>query len=392
MVISSGWGTGGNGYAVMVAFRPGGQHRVMARWANSRLLLPAVAFLVGRRSASKGAAGREPVTAGGALAVGGQPPLAPGPDSPRPQEPADLPASSWRATFKRTVKEFQNDDLTDWAAALTYYAVLSLFPSVLVLIAILGLLGQYPETSNALLDIVSQVGPSSAVDTFRGPIEDIVKAEGGAGALLGFGLVGAVWSASGYTGAFFRAANIVYEKREGRPFWKLRPLQVLVTVVMTLLLALVAIAIVLTGTLAHAVGDTIGLGSTAVTVWNWAKWPVLLVVLSLMIGALYYVAPNVKQPGLRWISPGSAIALVTWIAASGLFGLYVSQFGSYNKTYGALGGVIIFLVWLWVSNLALLFGLEFDAELERSRELAAGDERAVHEIQLEPRAEPKPES
>ncbi|MDX6538556.1 MAG: rane protein [Gaiellales bacterium] len=307
-----------------------------------------------------------------------------------PRALGELPASGWTATFKRTVKEFRADDLTDWAAALTYYAVLSLFPTVIVLIAFLGLAGQYPQTSDALLRIVGQVGPASAVDTFRGPIEGVIKAKGGAGALLGFGLVGAVWSASGYVGAFFRAANVVYETREGRPFWKLRPLQVLVTIVMTLLLALVAIAIVVTGTLAHAVGDVIGVGSGAVTVWNVAKWPVLLVILAGMIAALYYVAPNVKQPGLRWVTPGSAIALLTWIVASALFGLYVSQFGSYNKTYGTLGGVIVFLVWLWVSNVALLFGLEFDAELERSRELAAGDRRAIDEIQLEPRAQPKP--
>jgi membrane protein len=303
-----------------------------------------------------------------------------------PREMRDLPPASWWATFKRTLVEFRADDLTDWAAALTYYAVLSIFPSLLVLIALLGLLGQYPQTSDALLGIVAQVGPSSAVDTFRGPIEEVVKAKGGAGALLGFGLVGAIWSASGYVGAFFRAANVVYETREGRPFWKLRPLQILVTIVLTMLLALVAIAIVLTGTLAHAVGDAIGLGSSAVTIWNWLKWPVLLAIVAGMIAALYYIAPNVKQPGLRWITPGSAVALVTWIVASGLFGLYVSQFGSYNKTYGTLGGVIAFLVWLWVSNLALLFGLEFDAELERSRELAAGNERARDEIQLEPRA------
>jgi membrane protein len=328
----------------------------------------------------------------GPVAAGASAELATAPErtSAKPRELRDLPATHWRATFKRTLTEFRADDLTDWGAALTYYAVLSIFPSVIVLIAILGLLGQYPETSNALLDIVGQVGPSSAVDTFRGPIEDVVKAKGGAGALLGFGLVTAVWSASGYVGAFFRAANVIYEKREGRPFWKLRPLQILVTVVMTLLLALVAIAIVLTGTLAHAVGDAVGLGSQAVTIWNWAKWPVLLVVVAGMIATLYYAAPNVKQPGLRWITPGSAIALVTWIIASALFGLYVSQFGSYNKTYGTLGGVIVFLVWLWVSNLALLFGLEFDAELERSRELAAGDARARNEIQLPHRDAPKP--
>ena len=204
--------------------------------------------------------------------------------------------------------------------------------------------------------------------------------------------MGAVWSASGYFGVFFRAANAVYGTREGRPFWKLRPLQILVTIVMTVLLALVAVAIVVTGPLAEAVGSAIGLGSSTITLWSWIKWPILLVVLAGMIAILYYLAPNVKQPGVRWVTPGSAVALVTWIVASALFAFYASRFGSYNKTYGSLGGVIVFLIWLWVSNLALLFGLKFDAELERSRELRAGEQAARHEIQLPPRETPKPAS
>jgi len=257
-----------------------------------------------------------------------------------------------------------------------------------VLVALLGLFGQYPQTSNALLDIVGKLGPASAVDTVRGPIEGVVRAKGGAGALLGIGLIGAIWSASGYLGAFFRASNVVYEIEEGRPFWKLRPLQIAMTVVMSLLLAIVAIAIVVTGPLASAVGDVIGLGSTAVTLWNWLKWPVLVAVVLVMIAVLYYASPNVRQPAFRWISPGSVVALVVWAVASLLFGLYASKFGSYNKTYGSLGGVIVFLVWLWISNLALLFGIEFNAELERSRELAGGNRKAADAIQLEPRNAP----
>jgi membrane protein len=183
---------------------------------------------------------------------------------------------------------------------------------------------------------------------------------------------------------------VVYETREGRPFWKLRPLQILITIVMTVLLALVTVAIVVTGPLAQAVGNVIGLGSSTVTLWNWLKWPILLIIVAGMIAVLYYLAPNVKQPSLKWVTPGSALALIAWIVASALFGLYVSQFGSYNRTYGSLGGVVVFLVWLWVSNLALLFGLEFDAELERSRELQRGDQDARQEIQLQPRETPKP--
>ncbi len=278
---------------------------------------------------------------------------------------------SW-ATLKRTVREFRDDNLTDWAAALTYYAVLAIFPGLIVLVAILGLVGQHPETTNALLGIVRDLGPESAVDTFRGPIESVVESNGGAGALLGIGLLAAIWSASGYIGAFIRAMNAIYEVEEGRPFWKRRPLQILITVAMVLLLALVAISLVVTGPLARSVGDAIGLGDTAVTAWNIAKWPVIVAIVMGMFAVLYYVAPNVRQRRLRWITPGGVLAVLIWLVVSAGFGLYVANFGSYDKTYGSLGGVVIFLVWLWLSNLAVLFGAEFDAELERSRELAAG--------------------
>ena len=276
------------------------------------------------------------------------------------------------ATLKRTFREFQDDNLTDWAAALTYYAVLAIFPGLIVFVAILGLVGQHPGTTYALLGIVRDVGPESAVDTFRGPIEGVVKSNGGAGALLGVGLLFAIWSASGYIGAFIRAMNAIYEVEEGRPFWKRRPLQIVITVAMVLLLALIAIAIVVTGPLARAVGDAIGLGDTAVTVWNIAKWPVIVLVVMAMFAVLYYAAPNVRQPRFRWVTPGGVVAVLGWIVASAGFGLYVANFGSYDKTYGSLGGVIVFLVWLWLSNVAVLFGAEFDAELERSRQLEAG--------------------
>src|SRR5947208_6530167 len=183
-------------------------------------------------------------------------------------------ARSWRAVFKRTVREFREDNITDWAAALTYYGVMSLFPMVLVLVALLGLVGQYPQTSDAVLRIIGKIGPSSAIDTFRTPIQGIVRSKGGAGALLGVGLLASLWSASGYVGAFMRACNAIYEVEEGRPFWKLRPLQLLVTLVMLVLLALVAIGLVITGPLTDAVGNLIGLGHTATTVFSIAKWPV----------------------------------------------------------------------------------------------------------------------
>jgi membrane protein len=273
----------------------------------------------------------------------------------------------WRL-LKRTVGEFQDDNLTDWAAALTYYGVMSLFPTLLVFVALVGVLGQYPQTSDALLRIVDQIGPSSAVDTFRKPIEGVVRQKGGAGALLGLGLLGSIWAASGYVGAFIRAVNSVYEVRERRPFWKLRPLQLGITLAGVLLLALVALAIVLTGPVAHAIGNQVGLGNTAVTIFNVAKWPFIAVVMFVIVGGLYYVAPDVKVRRFRWLTPGAALALGGWVLASAALGFYASKFGSYQKTYGTLAGVILFLVWLWVSNLVLLLGAELNAQLERRRE------------------------
>src|SRR5437763_12803821 len=221
-----------------------------------------------------------------------------------PHNPAELSARGWRSVIGRTIREFRDDNLTDWAAALTYYGVMSLFPMVLVLVALLGLAGQYPQTSDAVLRIIGKIGPSSAIDTFRKPIEGVVRSKGGAGALVGVGIVASLWSASGYIGAFMRACNAIYEVREGRPFYKLRPLQVLVTLVMVLLVSLVAIGLVITGPLTDAVGNLIGLGHTATTVFSIVKWPVMLLIVMTMFDALYYVAPNVRQPRFRWVTPG----------------------------------------------------------------------------------------
>ena len=299
-----------------------------------------------------------------------------------PETPTDLPASEWRAVLRRCLSEFRADNLTDSAAALTYYAVLALFPALIVLVALVGLFGKYPETTNALLKIVGEVGPKSAIDTFRQPITGVVRNKGGAGALLGIGLLATLWAASGYVGAFIRASNRIYEIEEGRPFWKLRPIQVGITLLMVLATALVALALVVTGPLARAVGDAVGLGSTAVTAWNYGKWPVLLAVVITMFAVLYLVAPNVQLPGFRWLTPGGVLALGVWLVASALFGLYAANFGSYNKTYGTLGGVVLFLVWMWITNVSILLGAEFNAELERGRELQSGNRAAEHQIQL----------
>jgi membrane protein len=300
-----------------------------------------------------------------------------------PDGPTDLRERSWKAILKRTVKEFQEDNLTDWAAALTYYGVMSLFPMLLVLVAFLGLVGQ-ESTISTMTDSLRAAGLGDVAKNVQGPLDEIVRHKGGAGALVGFGLLGALWSASGWVGAFTRAMNTVYEVQEGRPFWKLRPGQVLITLVTVLVISLVLVAVVVSGPIAKAVGTAVGAGDTAVTAWSYAKWPVLLLVLMAMVAGLYYIAPNVRQPRLRWVTPGGVAAVLVWILASAGFGVYVSNFSSYGKTYGTLGSVITFLVWMWLSNLALLFGAELDSELERERELQKGLP-AENELRLRPK-------
>jgi len=307
----------------------------------------------------------------------------------RPQGPAHARKGSLAQTLKRTITEFKEDELTDRSAALTYYAVLSIFPALIALVSIVGLVGDPKTITKTLTDLVSSIGPSSAAETFKGPIEEMTKSSGTAGVLLIVGIAAALWTASGYVGAFMRAANVIYEVEEGRSIVKLRPLQMLVTLVLILLVAVVLVALVVTGPVAKAVGDAIGVGSVAVTVWDIAKWPVLLAVVVAIIALLYYASPNAKLGGFKSILPGSALAVVVWLVASAGFAFYVANFGSYNKTYGALGGVVIFLVWLWITNVAILLGAELNAERERSRQLEAGTPGAERELQLDERSAPK---
>jgi membrane protein len=293
------------------------------------------------------------------------------------------------ATLKRTLTEFQEDNLTDWAAALTYYGLLALFPALIALVSVIGLFGDPQSTTKTITDIVTSIGPQSAAQTFADPIKTITSNRSGAGLAFVLGLLTALWSASGYVGAFMRASNVIYETPEGRPFWKLRPLQILVTLMMVILLALIAAALVLTGPIVDAVAGPIGLSDTAVTVWNIAKWPVLIAMFVFMLAILYYASPNVKMRGFRWVTPGSIVALVVWVLASAGFAFYVANFGSYNKTYGTLAGLVVLLIWMWITNLAILFGHQLNAERERSAEIEEGVPRAEKEIQLEPRDDPK---
>ncbi|MFI7279115.1 YihY/virulence factor BrkB family protein [Micromonospora chersina] len=293
-----------------------------------------------------------------------------GPDE-GPDSPTDLPGTGWVATLKRTVREFQDDSLTDWAAALTYYGVLSIFPGMLVLVSVLGLLGT--RATEGIKDTVDQAVPDESVQKIIESAIDQAGASGGLASLAAIiGVLAAFWSASGYVAAFMRASNSIYDVPEGRPIWKTLPIRLGVTAVIGVMLLVSAVIVVFTGGLAEQAGNAIGLGSTAVTVWNIAKWPVLLVLVSLMFAILYWASPNARHGGFRWVSPGGILAVVIWLVISGLFALYVGNFASYNKTYGALAGVIVFLVWLWLSNIAILLGAEFDAELERSRAIAAG--------------------
>ena len=275
--------------------------------------------------------------------------------------------------------------MTDWAAALTYYGILSIFPALIVFVSVVGLIGA--PVTEPLLDNVGAFAPSEARDILTNAIRELERSRGGAGVLFLVALGGALWAASGYVAAFIRAANVVWEVEEGRPVWKTLPLRVAVTVVLILLLAVSALIVVFTGPLAERAGDVIGVSGAAVTAWDIAKWPVLVLLVALMLAILYYATPNVRQPGFRWITPGAILAVAVWIIVSAAFALYVANFGSYNKTYGSLGGIVIFLVWLWLTNASVLLGAELNAELERRRQIETGHP-AEEEPFLPPRDEP----
>jgi membrane protein len=297
-------------------------------------------------------------------------------------EPTDLRKRSHVEAVKRTAREFQDDNLTDWAAALTYYGILSIFPALIALVSVLGLIGD--SATQPLIDNLGAVAPGPAKEIFTSAIENLQRSEGAAGVLFVVGLAGALWSASGYVAAFMRASNAIYDIEEGRPVWKTAPVRLGLTIVLLLLLVTSGTAVTLTGGLAEEVGGVLGVGDTAVTVWDIAKWPVLMFLVSFIVAILYWAAPNVKHPKFRWVSPGGVVAVIVWVIASAAFAFYVANFGSYNKTYGALGGVVVFLVWLWISNIAVLFGAELNAELERGRAIEAG-----HPADEEPFLEPR---
>lgn len=289
--------------------------------------------------------------------------------SQAPSSPAQLGVGGWFGAVRRSAKEFGEDNLQDWAAALTYYGIQSIFPGLLALVSLLGLLGK--SATQPLITELSKSAPANVRQILLSALNHLQQEHAAAGILAVVGILGALWSASGYIAAFMRAANAVYDVPEGRPFWKTMPIRLGVTIVIMVLLVVSALMVVVTGSLATRIGHALGIGSVAVTVWNIAKWPVLLIIVSVMFAILYWASPNARR-SFRWVSPGGVLAVIVWLAASGLFAVYVANFGHYNKVYGSLGGVIIFLVWMWISNLAVLLGAEFNAELERGRAIAGG--------------------
>jgi membrane protein len=303
-----------------------------------------------------------------------------------PDEPSELSGRSWWRVLVRTIREFNEDNLDDWAAALTYYTILSIFPGLLLLVSVLGLLGE--SAIQPLLDNMRTVTPDAARDILEAGAQSLTEAQGTAGVLAVVGAAGALWSASGYVAAFMNASNAIYDVPEGRPLWKTLPIRLGVTVLIGVILVVSAIIVVFTGRLAEVVGTALGAGSLLLTVWGIAKWPVLVVLVSLMFALLYWASPNARQGGFRWISPGGLVAVLVWMLASVGFAVYANNFDSYNKTYGTLVGVIIFFIWLWMSNVAVLLGAEFDAELHRGRAIAAGQPEG-QEPYVELREEPK---
>lgn len=287
-----------------------------------------------------------------------------------PDSPTDLSKPSLLAVVKRAGQQFKEDQLTDLAAALTYYAVLAIVPGLIVLLSILGLLGQ--DTTNQVVGQVEALAPGSAAEFVKTLITQAQANRTGAGFGAILGLLVALWSASGYVAAFMRASNSVYDIGEGRPIWKTLPVRLGVTVFAVIVLVVSAIIVVVSGPVARQLGDAIGVGDTAVTVWSIAKWPVLLILISLLLAVLFWASPNAKQGGIKWISPGGVIAVLLWLLASAVFAIYVANFSSYDKTYGSLAGVVIFLVWMWISNIAILLGLEINAELDHGKAIEEG--------------------
>lgn len=300
-------------------------------------------------------------------------PMTPPPpdDSAKASSPTKIRKQTWAYLLRRTVHEFSQDGGIDAAAGLTFFSVLSVFPAALAIVSFIGVVGDGPATVDRLLSILSQVAPGAVTDILRQPLDDIATTST-ANLTFVIGVVAALWSASAFVSAFGRAMNRIYEVDEGRPYWKRKPAQLAVTVLLVTLVLLSATIVVVSGPILRTIGEALGVGNTAATVWDVAKWPMLTAVVVVLVAVLYATTPNIQQPRFRWLSLGAVLAIVLLALASGGFAFYVSNFGSYNQSFGAIGAVIIFLIWVFLVNVSLLLGAEFNAEVERGRQLQAG--------------------
>jgi membrane protein len=289
----------------------------------------------------------------------------------KPSSPMDVHRRSWKFVVKKVAREFVVDTCYDIAASLTFYALLALIPAVMAVVSLVSILGSKDEAVGVVLEVTEAVVSPEAAHMLSDAIDQLAESSV-AGVALVIGLLLTIWAGARYVAAFGRGMNRMYRVSEGRRLWTLKPLQILVTIVAMILVAAAIVLVTVSGSVARALGDALGLGEAVLIAWSILRWPVLVFVVILVVALLYYFAPNVKQPRFRWMSLGAAIALVVLVIASAGFGLYVTRFSDYDRVYGSLAGVIIFLLWVWIANMALLVGAEFDAEVERVRELQAG--------------------
>ena len=295
---------------------------------------------------------------------------------PLPRRLRQLRWRTWRGVVWRSVAGYINDDCSDFAAAMTYQTVTATIPSLVVVVALVNLVTDGTTVITSTVGILRDIGLGSVVgnEALLSVVQALLVRKAPAKVLLGFGLLLALWSASGYVGTFTRASNRIYGVREGRKWWLLELLQIALAAVALILLAAGGIGLVISGPLVDALGTRLHASDAARLAWSVGRWPALVVIAIVLLSLLFWIAPNVRQPRFRWMTVGGAVTLLVWLAVSFGFGLYVSNFGSYNKTYGSLGAVMAFLAWVYLSNIALLLGVQVNAEVQRGRLRQAGEE------------------
>jgi len=277
-----------------------------------------------------------------------------------------------RAVIWRTLRSFYDDQMTHHAAALTYYALMSLFPAVLLAVSLLGLVGEYPRTYEAILGYLREVAPESVIVPLDSSLRAAFANRGTAATTLVIGVVIALYGTTGVLEASRRALNVVFEIEGGRSFLRRKLLDIASTFVLMVLVLLTLVLMFVGGSFAGDLLGFVGLGSTATDVWNIGRWPAAMAVAMLLFSFVYYVTPDVKQRGFRWVTPGAAVGVLLWVLVSAAFSVYVSRIADVGAIYGTFAGAILLVAWLWLTNVALLFGAELNAEIERDQELSEG--------------------